>query len=71
MFCSLVVIKALLALLFFGQADPMEDYLFWNSVKLVYCDRIKATAIFRMEDLAENCVIKVDFFDQKVSARVY
>ena len=64
MFCSFL---AMLALSFVGTAVAMEEYLFWNKVKLVYCYRIRNQPIFRNEELAENCVIKVDFFEKNVS----
>ena len=62
---------ALLALLCAGTVTAEEEYLFRNRVKLVYCDQIRNQPIFRNEDLEENCVIKVDFFDNRVSARAF
>ena len=59
---------AFLAFSFVWRVATEEEYLFLNRVKLVYCDRIRNQPIFRKEDLEENCVIKVDFFDKKVSA---
>lgn len=64
-------LMALLVLSFVGSAAAMEDYLFWNSVKLVYCDRIRAQSVYRNEDLSENCVIKVDFFENKVNGKIF
>lgn len=58
---------ALLAFSFVGKAVAMEEYLWWNHVKLVYCQQIKTRTIYKIEDLEENCVIKVDFYDKKVS----
>ena len=62
---------AFLAFSFVWTVATEEEYLFLNRVKLVYCDRIRNQPIFRKEDLEENCVIKVDFFDKKVSAGAF
>ena len=62
---------ALLALLCAGTVTAEEEYLFRNRVKLVYCDQIRNQPIFRKEELDENCVIKVDFFDKKVRAGAF
>lgn len=58
---------ALLAFSLVGTVEGMEDYLFQNQMKLVFCDQIKAQPVYRNEDLAENCVIKVDVFYGKVT----
>ena len=68
MFCSFL---AFLAFSFVGTAAAEEEYLFLNRLKLVYCDRIRNQPIFRKEELDENCVIKVDFFDKKVRAGAF
>ena len=58
---------AWLAFSFVGKAAAMEEYLWWNQVKLVYCDQIKTRTIYNLENLEDNCAIKVDFFDKRVS----
>ena len=68
MFCSFL---AFLAFSFVGTVAAEEEYLFLNRLKLVYCDRIRNQPIFRKEELDENCVIKVDFFDKKVRAGAF
>ena len=62
---SFVALLALLALS--SVSTGIEDYLFENQMKLVYCDQIKTQAVYRNEDLAENCVIKVNIFYGKVT----
>ena len=68
MFCSFL---AFLAFSLVGTVAAEEEYLFLNRLKLVYCDRIRNQPIFRKEELDENCVIKVDFFDKKVRAGAF
>ena len=66
--CSLV---ALLALSWVASVQGLEDYLFENQMKLVFCDLVKTQPVYRNEDLAENCVIKVDFFYGKVTQNFF
>ena len=68
---SLVALLAVLVLPLVGPVEGMEDYLFQNHVKLVYCAQIQTRPIYKTEDLAENCVIKVDIFYGKVNLRFF
>ena len=48
------------------SASPMPDYIFENWVKLTYCESIKKQAIYKREELENNCAAKVKLFENGV-----